>query len=107
MTSEDVLAELWTELGRGRVIEASITATDMHVDGLCVFPDHVYVNPAPGIVLTLLHELTHRRWPQWSERRVDRESKAALASMSDADVRRWYRAYQKAKRVSRRTVRAK
>ena len=107
MTPEDTLAELWAELGKGGVTEAHITAPDMHVDGLCVFPHQVYVNPAPNIVLTLLHELMHRRHPRWSERRVDRESKALLGHMSDKDVKRWYRAYQKAKRVSTRTVRAK
>jgi hypothetical protein len=107
-TPIDVAAELWAELAKGDVVEAFVTDAVDHVDGLYSFETNtVYVNPAVNTVLTLLHELMHRRWPQWSERKVARESKAVLGRMSDAEVRRWHRAYQKAKRIHKRTVRAK
>jgi hypothetical protein len=103
-TSDEVLADLWDELAKGDVVEAFL-ADKVHLDGLC-HDGKVYVNPATNTVLTLLHELMHRRWPRWSEKRVARESANLFCDMSEADVKRWYRAYQKAKRVSRRTVKA-
>ena len=102
----DTLAELWSELDRGRIIEATIRASDAHVDGLCIFPDAIYVNPAPAIVLTLLHELMHRRYPAWSERRVDRESRRMMGHLTHADLQRWYRAYQRAMRTRKRPIKA-
>jgi len=106
MTRAEMLHELSEELSRGRVVEAPLRATGAHLDGLC---DHgngtIYVNPAPAIVETLLHELCHRRWPSWSEGRVHRESRRLLGSLDDAAMGRWYRLYQRAKRVRRRPVR--
>lgn len=100
-----MLSECWAELGRGRIVEATVHAPDCHVDGLTVFPDYIYINPAPAIIETLLHELLHRRWPHWSERRVDREAKRLLSHMSSANVAKWYRQYQRAKRTRKRPVR--
>jgi hypothetical protein len=106
-TPDEVLADLWDELGKGRVVEAFIKH-DVHLDGLCSYKNGtVVINPATNTVLTLIHELMHRRWPRWSEKKVARESEALFCAMSEADVKRWYRAYQRAKRVSRRTVKAK
>jgi hypothetical protein len=105
-TPMDVAAELWDELRKGDVVEAFI-ADDVHLDGLCSYKNGtVYVNPATNTVLTLIHELMHRRWPKWSERKVARESADLFCGMSEADVKRWYRAYQKAKRTRKRVVRA-
>jgi hypothetical protein len=105
-TQDDILADLWEEFGRGKIIEAAVHAPDEHVDGLTKFPDYIYINPAPAIVETLLHELIHRRWPSWSERRVDRQAGQLLACMNNNDVAKWYRAYQKHKRARKRAVQA-
>jgi len=96
-------AELREELSKGRIVETHLREDGYVLDGLC---DHgnqtVYIDPAPSVVETLIHELCHRRWPSWSERKVRVESQRLLGDMTPAEVRRWYRRYLKA-----RTVRAK
>ena len=99
------LADLREELGKGRVVEAKLRDPNFHLDGLCDFgSDIIYIDPRPSIVLTLLHELLHRRWPSWSERRVDRESRKLFTAFTHAELSHWYRAYLKAKRARRSTV---
>jgi hypothetical protein len=102
----DVRAELEAEFKRGNIAEADLRDPAFHLDGFC---DHgtkrVYVNPRPAVIETLIHELTHRRWPAWSERRVLRESRRVLAKMSDAEVADWYRKYQRAVKRHRRPKR--
>lgn len=93
----DLKAELWRELRDGRgVHEAELRYPGWHLDGLCE-GGKVYVDPAPSIVETLLHELLHRARPRWGERRVDAEAKRMLRQMSTQEVRRWYRTYQRVK----------
>jgi hypothetical protein len=92
---------LWDELKRGNVHEADVRDEKYHLDGLCD-GKRVYVNPAPGVVESLLHELCHRRFPRWSERRVLAESRRLLAKMSEREVRKWYRRFvQTAKKPAR------
>lgn len=82
------------ELKRGGVHEADIRDPKWHIDGLCD-GRKVYVNPAPGVVEALIHELTHRRYPRWSETRVLSESKRLMAFLSEREVREWYRTFQR------------
>jgi hypothetical protein len=106
-TQEDMMADLWEEMRKGRIVEATVQAFAEHVDGLAVSPaDVIYINPKPAIVATLIHELLHRRWPSWSERRVDREAKRLVSNMTHSEVQKWHRAYQKAKRIRKRPVNA-
>jgi hypothetical protein len=105
MTHAEMLDELREELSRGRVVEAQLRAKDSHLDGLCDPSNQtIYVWPAPSVVETLLHELMHRRWPSWGERRVLRESRRVLARLDDNAIARWYRDYQRVKRVRLRPV---
>lgn len=101
----DRLEELEEEIAKGRLVEARLRDPNFHLDGLC---DHgsqiIYIDPRPAIVLTLLHELCHRRWPSWSERRVERESSRLVAGMDHAEICKWFRLYQRAKRARRTTV---
>lgn len=96
-------AELREEMSRGRIVETSLREDGFILDGLC---DHgnqtVYIDPAPAVVETLIHELMHRRWPSWTEAQVLRDSQRVLGSMTPEDVRSWYRDY-----LGRRTVRRK
>lgn len=86
------LKELREEFGRGGVRLADLVNPHAHIDGFCDFGSkRVYVNPKPSTVETLLHELLHRKYPRWSERRVDREAKELLARMSTRQVNAWYR----------------
>ena len=105
MTQAERLAELREELAKGRVVEAKLRDPNFHLDGLCDYGSEIiYIDPRPSIVLTLLHELLHRRWPSWGERRVDRESKRLFAAFTHAELSLWYRAYLKAKRARATTV---
>ena len=91
----DLAVELKAELRKGGIHEAHLDAKGWHLDGLC---DHasgqVYVDPAPSIVESLLHEVIHRRFPRWGEKRVDATAKRLLRSMNSHQVRWWYRQFQ-------------
>lgn len=104
--ADDMLADLEQELARGRVIEAPLRKDGPHhLEGLYDSGTGIIrVNPRPAVVECLLHELVHRRYPQWSEWRVQREGRRLLTALDDAGVDKWYRAYQKAKRVSKKRV---
>lgn len=102
-----MLAELEETLMTTRVIEARLRGEtpDEQLHGLADFGRHaVYIDPAPQVVHVLLHELCHMRYPSWSERRVERESTRLFVAMDARTVTRWYRAYCKARRQSRRSV---
>ncbi len=97
MTPPVTLSDLRDEFDKGNISEADLLSPPEHVYGLCDFDSQtVYVNPKPALVETLLHELTHRRYPDWSERRVLKESKALFSRMTTRQVNDWYRRYQAA-----------
>jgi hypothetical protein len=100
VTSSERLAELAVELQNGKVVEARLRANGEHLDGLCDYGSNlIYIDPRPAIVATLLHELIHRRWRAWGEKRVLQEERRLLAHMTPEDVSRWYRMYERAKRT--------
>jgi hypothetical protein len=105
MTADDLFAELRREFKRGLIREAPIRDKLMHVDGLC---DHdngtIYVDPAPAVVSTLLHELIHRAHPRWGEKRVTKAEAMLLGQMRSADVQKWYRQYRAAVKRLRKPV---
>lgn len=106
MTPAERLAELQMELKNGRVVEARLSADGEHIDGFCDYgSDHIWIDPRPAIVSTLIHELIHRRWKHWSEARVVREERRILANMTPDDVARWFRLYTKVKRTRKRSKR--
>lgn len=98
----DILAE---EFKRGGITEAHIVANGAHVHGLCE-GQQIVVNPAPAIVDTLLHELLHRRFPRWGEKRVARTAERLVYYMDSADVRKWHRKYKRAARKASRPIEA-
>jgi len=103
-----MLAELEETLATTRIVEARLRGDtkDEQLHGLCDFGRHtVYIDPAPSVVHTLIHELLHARWPSWSERRVVRESDRVFVAMDAATVDRWLRMYRRARRLSKRAVR--
>jgi hypothetical protein len=93
-----MLAELREEFDRGRVYEGTLLAKDAFVYGLC---DHasgaVIVDPVPFTVEVLLHELLHRRYPSWSERRVEHEAVRLTSSLTRRQMMHWYRRFQAVK----------
>lgn len=93
-----IVDELTHEMDRGRVYEATLVTDDgWHLEGL-YDPNNetITINPQVPIVSALLHELIHRRYPTWSERRVKREEKKAMRLLSPKDIQRWYRRYRRA-----------
>jgi hypothetical protein len=98
-----ILSELAHEMDRGLIYEATLVTDDgSQLEGLCN-PDnqHITIDPKVSIVAVLFHELIHRRYPSWSERRVRSEEKKALLMLSKSDVQTWYRRYKRAVRKRR------
>lgn len=86
------------ELAKGRIYEATLITDDgAHLLGIC---DHsngaITIDPKVAIVSTLLHELIHRRYPEWPEARVRRAETMALRKLSQKDIQTWYRRYRRA-----------
>ena len=90
------LEDLMNEMDRGKVYEATLRDPLWHLDGLQQ-GDCVYIDPRPNIILTLLHELIHRRYPRMGEKAVDRVSRKLVCKMSEADLTRWWKAYNRVK----------
>ena len=90
----ELLAELWAEVRRGDIIEATLVDPKFHLDGLCD-GTRIIIDCRPSVVETLLHEAAHRCHPRWGERRVTETARQLLAHMSTADVARWNRLYRR------------
>lgn len=95
-----LIDELADELTKGKIYEAALVDPTHHLEGLC---DNgvITVDPRVSIVSTLLHELIHRRFPEWSEARVRRAETLALGQLSQQDIGVWYRRYRRAVRKRR------
>lgn len=88
------LDDLRDELNRGRVYECSLRDERWVIDGL-TDGDSIWIDPRPGILDTLVHELIHRRKPRWGETSVRRHTAKLIASMDEATMKRWWRAYRR------------
>ena len=99
----EMLAELAEEASHGKIVAARLNDPRFHLDGLCD-GDTVIIDATPSIVEVFLHELMHRRWRQWSERRVRQESRRLLANMTQDQIGAWYRRFVKLRRVASRAV---
>jgi hypothetical protein len=97
------LADMFDELQRGHVYECRLRDKRWHLDGL-QDGENVYIDPRPAILETLIHELMHRRFPRWGERKVTVEARKLLVSMSEAEKARWWRAYRKIRKIGRTVV---
>jgi hypothetical protein len=99
-TSAEWLAELEEEMRRGSIVECSLRDVGWHLDGM-QSGQTVYIDPRPAVLETLLHELTHRRYPSMGERAVTRTARKLVGSMDEQTKARWYRAYNRTKRKAR------
>lgn len=105
-TFNGLMAELRDEFGKGKVFLAEIHSDGDMVEGLYEpSSGAVYVDPVPNVVDTLLHELLHRRYPRWGERRVSDTAHRLVTAMSDAERRLWYQAWKRAAKKTKRPVR--
>jgi hypothetical protein len=94
-----LLDDLMDELRRGKVWECSLRAKTWQPDGIQL-GEHIYIDPRPAILETLLHELLHRRKPRLGERTVSITARNLAVKMDEQTKARWWRAYQKIKRRS-------
>lgn len=96
-----LIESLADELTKGRIYEATLVDPTHHLDGLCDEKGAITVDPRVSIVSTLLHELAHRRFPDWSESRVRRAETKVMSQLSQHDIGVWYRRYRRAVRKRR------
>lgn len=92
------------EFANGKIYEGSLRSdrTGEHLYGIVdVDRNEVIIDPRVCVVATLLHELIHRKFPEWSERRVQAAEQRALNAMSQQDIRTWYRRYRRAVKQTR------
>lgn len=94
------LEDLYDELQRGRVYECSLRDPRWHLDGYQE-GECIYIDPRPAIIETLLHELLHRRYRRWGERKVTVTARRLVGRMSEQEKARWWAAYARTKRKAR------
>lgn len=101
---DTLLLELVAALGAGRVTEAHIDDGPDYITSGVIESGHVWVDPGPETVDTVLHELIHRMRPQWSEPYVRRRVKRLMSELEAADIETIYKIYLSVRRT-RRTIR--
>lgn len=91
-----LVAELRHEFDRGAIVEANLRSEKpgevlhgVHIGQVVV------VDPVPHVVEVLMHELLHRRFPRWGEKRVEKTANHLMLAMPPATRRAWYRRYRK------------
>jgi hypothetical protein len=89
-----LVEELYAELERGRIYEATLRDPQFHLDGLSD-GENIYIDPRPAILETLVHELLHRRYRRWGERRVTVEARRVIGKMDEQTMRRWWASYRR------------
>lgn len=58
-------------------------------------PGRIVINPIPHAVETLIHELCHERFPQWSEAYVQNRTSFLIHRLTEAQVFRIYNQYRR------------
>lgn len=91
-----LLGEIGAEFRKGHIYERPIpddgNVWDAFVDHST---GHIVLDPVQWLTETLFHELLHRRFPRWGERRVSETARRLMQWMPREDRRAWYRAYQR------------
>jgi hypothetical protein len=95
-----LLNRVWSELGAGRIREGYVSDPHQFIDGYIEGQD-IWINPAPAVVQTLIHEILHRLYPNWTERYVAGQTTRLMRRMSDQEVQDLYEEYQKRVKRSR------
>jgi hypothetical protein len=98
----DLISLLAEEFDKGHIYEATLITDDAHLEGMCdTDTGKITIDPAVSIVSALLHELIHRKYPDWPEKRVVRAEIRAMSQLTNRDVQTWYRRYKRAVRKRR------
>lgn len=80
--------DLWNELQRGKVYECSLRGEREQVYGMQE-GDCIYIDPRPAVLEFVIHELLHRRYPNYSERTVTRRARRIVVKMDEATKAKW------------------
>lgn len=92
-----LLVELGDELRKGNIYERPIPDSEKSVWE--AFVNHstgqIVIDPTQWFTEVLLHELLHRRYPRWGERRVLTTASRVMHGMSREERRSWCRAYKR------------
>lgn len=98
-----LIEELAEEFAKGKIYEATLITDDgWHLEGMCDLETNaITIDPKVSIVSALLHELIHRKHPEWDEARVRRTETRAMRLLSPHDIQTWYRRYKRAVRKRR------
>jgi hypothetical protein len=106
MTNERtaLMVRVWAELGAGRISHDPALKSCKVGERLHCACDHkskhIAINPVWSTVDTLIHELLHRLYPQWSENYVRRTTTYLLRRMTDDEAIAFYNEYElRARRV--------
>lgn len=107
-----LLLEVVAAIGAGRVLEQYIIDEErasLLISGLCLEGGQVVMNPAVDTVHILLHEMIHRLYWRWSEKRVADAAQALFLTLSHEEVQTIYDLYNTVKtiREARPTRRAR
>jgi len=94
-----LLVEIWAELGASRIHEGRIEDKTHFVEGVCLNGRVITINPMPAMNDTICHELIHRLHPEWSEPYVRNRTTFILRRMTDDEHERFFREYQRRKKV--------
>ena len=87
-----LLVRVLTELGAGRITEGWLADKDCFVHGE-TDGRTIRINPAIGVVDTVIHECLHRLEPGWSETYVRRTTTWIMRRMSDEQIQQLYTEY--------------
>lgn len=60
--------------------------------------ERITINPMPGVVQTVVHEILHSLYPNWSESYVENRSQFLFNRMTDLEIQELYTLYQERKR---------
>ena len=91
------LEDLEHELRKGKVYECSIRSKRSQIEGL-QSGDSCFVDVRPAVLEIVIHELLHRRHPNWTERTVEIKARNLVVKMDEQTKARWWRMWRRIKR---------
>jgi hypothetical protein len=100
---EPLMVRVWAELGAGRITEGFIADKTHFIHGI-EQGGHITINPVHQTVDTLVHEILHRLYPQWSENYVRRTTTYLRRGMSDQETMAFFEEYGRRKRRRKRPL---
>lgn len=91
-----LLQRVISRLARVKVREQYITRGkgEVAVYGMLQGADDITINPVPGIVETVIHEVLHALNPKWSETTVERLTTRLFRELTEDEMRLIYGIYR-------------